>query len=148
MPQNLLEQVRRTPWWLPIQLKRWRSFRPQDATTDPSLITAAAQMPQYQPIVDGVLVDARKELGDSQIRIRTTWPSASWPSPSAKRVSTVYPAASLLKWMRAFPTTPGPPSRRPAVLRSRSTIRRASAAIVLYSSDHFHMGRHPRRRSA
>jgi transaldolase len=39
-------------------------FRPQDATTNPSLITAAAQMPQYQPIVDGVLVDARKELGD------------------------------------------------------------------------------------
>jgi transaldolase len=28
------------------------------------LITAAAQMPQYQPIVDGVLKDARNELGD------------------------------------------------------------------------------------
>jgi transaldolase len=40
-------------------------FRPQDATTNPSLITAAAQLPQYQPIVDGVLTDARKELGDS-----------------------------------------------------------------------------------
>jgi transaldolase len=39
-------------------------FRPQDATTNPSLITAAAQMPQYQPVVDGVLLDARKELGD------------------------------------------------------------------------------------
>jgi transaldolase len=38
-------------------------FRPQDATTNPSLITAAAQMPQYQPIVDGVILDARKELG-------------------------------------------------------------------------------------
>jgi transaldolase len=40
-------------------------FRPQDATTNPSLITTAAQLPQYQPIVDGVLLDARKELGDS-----------------------------------------------------------------------------------
>jgi transaldolase len=40
-------------------------FRPQDATTNPSLITAAAQLPQYRPIVDGVLLDARKELGDS-----------------------------------------------------------------------------------
>jgi transaldolase len=40
-------------------------FRPQDATTNPSLITAAAQLPQYQSIVDGVLLDARKELGDS-----------------------------------------------------------------------------------
>jgi transaldolase len=40
-------------------------FRPQDATTNPSLITAAAQMPQYQPIVDGVLLSARKELGEA-----------------------------------------------------------------------------------
>ena len=27
-------------------------FTPRDATTNPSLITAAAQMPQYQAIVD------------------------------------------------------------------------------------------------
>jgi transaldolase len=40
-------------------------FRPQDATTNPSLITAAAQMPRYQPIVDGVLIGARKELGEA-----------------------------------------------------------------------------------
>jgi len=40
-------------------------FHPQDSTTNPSLIAAAAQMPQYQPIVDSVLQDARKELGDS-----------------------------------------------------------------------------------
>jgi transaldolase len=40
-------------------------FRPTDATTNPSLITAAAQMSQYQPIVDSVIMDARKELGDS-----------------------------------------------------------------------------------
>jgi transaldolase len=45
-------------------IEAMEKFRPQDATTNPSLITAAAQMPQYQPIVDGVLVDARKELGD------------------------------------------------------------------------------------
>ena len=46
-------------------IEAMEKFRPQDATTNPSLITAAAQMPQYQPIVDGVLMDARKELGDS-----------------------------------------------------------------------------------
>jgi transaldolase len=40
-------------------------FRPRDSTTNPSLITAAAQLPQYQPIVDSVLLEARKELGDS-----------------------------------------------------------------------------------
>src|SRR6185369_9958267 len=34
-------------------------------TTNPSLITTAAGMPQYQPIVDGVITEAKKELGDS-----------------------------------------------------------------------------------
>lgn len=38
-------------------------FHPQDATTNPSLITAAAQMPQYQQIVDDTLLAAHKELG-------------------------------------------------------------------------------------
>src|SRR5579862_820145 len=39
-------------------------FKPRDATTNPSLITAAADMPKYKEIVDGTLLDARKELGD------------------------------------------------------------------------------------
>ncbi|BAC89538.1 transaldolase [Gloeobacter violaceus] len=38
-------------------------FTPRDATTNPSLITAAAQMPQYQQIVDDTLKQARAELG-------------------------------------------------------------------------------------
>jgi transaldolase len=38
-------------------------FHPQDATTNPSLITAAAQMPEYQQIVDDTLLGAQKELG-------------------------------------------------------------------------------------
>jgi transaldolase len=38
-------------------------FKPQDTTTNPSLLTAAAGMPQYQSIVDGVLLEARKQLG-------------------------------------------------------------------------------------
>src|ERR1700691_1805991 len=38
-------------------------FKPQDTTTNPSLLTAAAGMPQYQPIVDEVLLEARKQLG-------------------------------------------------------------------------------------
>lgn len=38
--------------------------RPQDATTNPSLLAAAAQMPQYSKIVDDVLLDAKKQLGD------------------------------------------------------------------------------------
>jgi transaldolase len=46
-------------------MEAMEKFRPQDATTNPSLITAASQMPQYQSIVDGVLQEALKELGDS-----------------------------------------------------------------------------------
>ena len=38
-------------------------FKPQDSTTNPSLITTAAQMPQYAPIVDDVLSQAKKDLG-------------------------------------------------------------------------------------
>jgi transaldolase len=45
-------------------MEAMEKFHPQDATTNPSLITAAAQLPQYQPIVDGVIMDARKELGE------------------------------------------------------------------------------------
>ena len=40
-------------------------FTPRDATTNPSLITAAAQMPQYQGIVDDTLKGAIESLGDS-----------------------------------------------------------------------------------
>jgi transaldolase len=39
------------------------TFTPRDATTNPSLITAAAQMPQYQDIVDDTLKQARQKLG-------------------------------------------------------------------------------------
>jgi transaldolase len=38
-------------------------FKPQDTTTNPSLLTAAASMPQYQPLVDEVLLEAKKQLG-------------------------------------------------------------------------------------
>jgi transaldolase len=40
-------------------------FKPTDSTTNPSLITAAAQMPGYSEIVDEVLKNARTELGES-----------------------------------------------------------------------------------
>jgi transaldolase len=37
-----------------------RRYRPQDATTNPSLILAAAKMPEYAELVDGALHDARE----------------------------------------------------------------------------------------
>jgi len=67
MPQNLLEQLRKYTTVVADtgDIEAMEQFRPQDATTNPSLITAAAQMPQYQSIVDGVLTQAHKDLGDS-----------------------------------------------------------------------------------
>lgn len=38
-------------------------FQPQDSTTNPSLITAAANMPVYRSLVDDVLTQAKEELG-------------------------------------------------------------------------------------
>jgi len=38
-------------------------FTPQDATTNPSLITAVAKLPQYQSIVDETLTQAKEALG-------------------------------------------------------------------------------------
>ena len=40
-----------------------KQFHPQDATTNPSLIAAASEKPEYQPVVDGVLKQLRKDLG-------------------------------------------------------------------------------------
>jgi transaldolase len=64
---NLLEQLRTYTTVVADtgDIEAMEKFRPTDATTNPSLITTAAQMPQYQPIVDGVLTEARKDLGDS-----------------------------------------------------------------------------------
>ncbi len=67
MPQNLLEQLRNYTVVVADtgDMEAMEQFHPQDATTNPSLITAASQMPQYQPIVDGVLKDARNQVGES-----------------------------------------------------------------------------------
>ncbi len=67
MSKSLLDQLRAMTVVVADtgDIEAMEKFRPQDATTNPSLITAAAQMPQYQPIVDGVLLEARKELGEA-----------------------------------------------------------------------------------
>jgi transaldolase len=42
-----------------------KQYKPTDATTNPTLIAAAAQMPEYQSIVDDCLNAARETLGAS-----------------------------------------------------------------------------------
>jgi transaldolase len=65
MAKTLLEQLRQ--WTVVVadtgDFESIQKFKPQDATTNPSLLSTAAAMPQYQPIVDQVLKEAIKKAG-------------------------------------------------------------------------------------
>lgn len=65
MAKNLLDQLREMTVVVADtgDIEAIEKFKPRDATTNPSLITAAAQMPQYQGIVDDTLKGARATLG-------------------------------------------------------------------------------------
>ena len=65
MPKNLLEALRAVTVVVADtgDIQAIEKFTPQDATTNPSLITAAAQMPEYQDIVDQTLLKAKKDAG-------------------------------------------------------------------------------------
>jgi transaldolase len=64
---NLLEQLRTMTTVVSDSgdINAIKQFKPQDSTTNPSLIAAAAEMPEYQPIVDAVLKQARKDAGSN-----------------------------------------------------------------------------------
>jgi len=61
--KNLLEQLKSMTVVVADtgDINSIEKFRPQDATTNPSLITTAAAMPAYAKLVDDALVWARKE---------------------------------------------------------------------------------------
>ena len=65
MAKNLLEQLKEFTVVVADtgDIQAIETFTPRDATTNPSLITAAAQMPKYQGIVDDTLKGARESLG-------------------------------------------------------------------------------------
>ena len=67
MGKSLLEQLKEVTVVVADtgDIQAIEAFTPRDATTNPSLITAAAQMPQYQGIVDDTLKGARETLGAS-----------------------------------------------------------------------------------
>lgn len=62
---NLLEQLKSMTTVVADtgDIRAIEQFTPRDATTNPSLITAAAQMPEYQEIVDQTLTQASKDAG-------------------------------------------------------------------------------------
>lgn len=63
MSKTLLDQLREMTVVVADtgDIQAIEKFKPRDATTNPSLITAAAQMPQYQEIVDQTLLRAKKD---------------------------------------------------------------------------------------
>src|SRR5512136_1560969 len=65
MSKNLLDQLREMTVVVADtgDIEAIEKYKPRDATTNPSLITAAAMMPQYQGIVDDTLKGARTTLG-------------------------------------------------------------------------------------
>jgi transaldolase len=55
-----------------------KEFKPQDATTNPSLVYAATQKSEYAPLVQEVLASRKKSgLGDGGIKYRTRQRSQS-----------------------------------------------------------------------
>jgi transaldolase len=71
---NLLEQLKAMTVCVADtgDIKSIEKFKPRDATTNPSLITAAAQMPEYADVVDAALRWAETEAGsnDEQAIVR------------------------------------------------------------------------------
>jgi transaldolase len=67
MSKNLLEQLKEFTVVVADtgDIQAIEKFTPRDATTNPSLITAAAQMPEYQDIVDRTLLQAKQDIGTS-----------------------------------------------------------------------------------
>jgi len=47
-----------------------KKYKPQDATTNPSLILAAAQNPKYKALIDDAVAFARKQQGDIHQKLR------------------------------------------------------------------------------
>jgi transaldolase len=65
MARTLLEQLREMTVVVADtgDIQAIEKFKPRDTTTNPSLITAAAQMPGYASIVDETLLQARTDAG-------------------------------------------------------------------------------------
>jgi len=65
------------------------AFKPRDATTNPSLILAAAKMPQYSSIVDKAIADAKSGATMEEQVSRESQNSNIWYSGSGPVLGSV-----------------------------------------------------------
>ena len=99
------------------------AFTPRDATTNPSLITAAAQMPQYQTIVDDTLTQARRDCGAS--------------APAAQVVSLAFDRLAVAFGLKILKIIPGRVSTEVDARLSfdtESTIAKGRELIAQYEA--------------
>ena len=70
VPMSLLDSLKRVTTVVADtgDIEAMRQFRPQDATTNPSLLLKAAQQPQYRPLVEAALADAERVGGTGSKR--------------------------------------------------------------------------------
>ena len=88
-------------------------YQPRDATTNPSLLLKAAQMPQYRGLLEQAI--GHRPVAWPTIRTRRFGPApTSWRSSSARRSSRSSPAGSRPRSTPGSRSTPRRPSPRPA----------------------------------
>ena len=147
MAQTLLEQLSQMTVVVADtgDINAIRKFKPRDATTNPSLIMAAAQMKEYAQVVDDALGWARKDAGAGADQGRRR---PQGDRPPERRVRPAHPrdrrrAASRPRSTRASPSTRRRPSRRRT--RSSGSTRRRARRASASSSRSPRRGRASRR---
>lgn len=89
-----------------------KKFAPQDATTNPSLVLKAAQLPQYQPLIADAIGKARRQGGSAETQLINACDQVAVDIGS--EVLRHVPGVSPPKWMLALPGIAGCASRRRA----------------------------------
>ncbi len=87
-------------------------YQPQDATTNPSLILNAAQIPEYRKLIDEAIAWARGQSSDREQQIADA--ADKLAVNIGLEILKLVRAASPPKWMHVCLTTPMPAWPRPS----------------------------------
>ncbi len=94
-------------------------YQPQDATTNPSLILNAAQIPEYRKLIDDAVAWAKQQSNDRAQQIVDATDKLA--VNIGLEILKLVPVVSQLKLMRVFPMTP------------KRQLRKQNALIKLYN---------------